>query len=153
MTNVAVLDRFWSKVFRPEHDGCWEWTAGCSGDGYGAFRSHGRQVGAHRFSFELHHGPIPSGMQVLHRCDNTICVRPDHLFLGTVTDNMRDKAAKLRGIHGANNPKAKLDEVEVRRIRERVARGECQRAIARELGVGYLAIYRIVHRLTWRHVA
>lgn len=150
----VIVDRFWSKVTVVEDDdSCWEWTAGCSGDGYGAFKVRGQQVGAHRYSYELNVGPIPDDMQVLHSCDNPLCVRPKHLFLGTVADNMADKAAKLRGPLGDRNPRAKLTESSVREIRRRVAAGASQRAIAREFKVGHLAVHRLVHRKTWRHVA
>jgi len=88
-------ERFWSHVAKS--DGCWLWTAHVNRTGYGHFalsRSRGRS--AHRVSHELNIGPIPSGMLVCHRCDNPRCVRPDHLFLGTPSDNMHDKVAKGR---------------------------------------------------------
>lgn len=89
-----AADRFWAKVAKG--DDCWLWTgavAGYPGNDYGAFNK-GK---AHRFSWELHRGPIPAGLFVLHKCDVTRCVRPDHLFLGTQKDNMQDMVAKGRG--------------------------------------------------------
>ena len=78
-------------------EGCWEIQGGAFVPyGYIRIRVNGRNVIAHRFSYSVHVGPIPSGLHVLHRCDNPRCVRPDHLFLGTHTDNMRDRAAKGR---------------------------------------------------------
>lgn len=78
-------------------DGCWVWTAGKNSDGYGEFYPTPRAlVLAHRFSFALVNGPIASGVMVLHHCDNPPCVRPDHLFGGTHSDNMRDAYAKGR---------------------------------------------------------
>jgi hypothetical protein len=88
--------RFWAKVQRGE--GCWEWQGANNGKGYGCFGKEGsRPYYAHRFSWELHAGPIPDGLFVLHRCDNRRCVNPEHLFLGTQGDNMRDMIAKGRG--------------------------------------------------------
>lgn len=89
--------RFWTKVKIAKQ--CWEWTASTYKKGYGSFWLNGRNVRAHRFSYEMLIGPIPAGMKVLHKCDNPKCVRPDHLFLGTINDNNKDKARKNR----ANN--------------------------------------------------
>jgi hypothetical protein len=89
-------DRFWAKVEKTE--GCWLWTGSRRPPGgYGQFRSANQQmVSTHRFSWELHNGLIPPGLCVCHRCDNPACVRPDHLFLGTMLDNNRDMMAKGR---------------------------------------------------------
>lgn len=87
--------RFWTSV--KSSAGCWEWMKGRSDErGYGVTADVGRKLQAHRASWELHYGPIPEGLFVCHKCDNPPCVRPDHLFLGTHLDNMRDMIAKGR---------------------------------------------------------
>ncbi len=93
--DAGLIDElFWPNVRRGS--GCWGWTALRHRDGYGiTSRTLGR-IRAHRLSWQIHNGPIPRGMHVLHRCDNPPCVRPDHLFLGTHADNMADKIRKGR---------------------------------------------------------
>lgn len=91
----SLVDRFWEKVNKTET--CWLWTASTQG-GYGQIGHdiYLRPVRAHRVSWELHYGPIPAGLDVLHKCDNPPCVRPDHLFIGTALDNVQDMLRKER---------------------------------------------------------
>lgn len=95
-----VEDRFWEKVSKTPD--CWLWTAAVRGTDfkYGVLgvgsRPKWRAVGAHRISWQLHFGEIPRGAFVCHACDNPICVRPDHLFLGDALANARDMARKGR---------------------------------------------------------
>lgn len=89
--------RFWAKVKKTDY--CWIWqgkaTCGKSRK-YGQFSIKNKSVEVHRFSWQLANGPIPKGMNILHKCDNPICVNPDHLFIGTNLDNIKDKMAKGR---------------------------------------------------------
>lgn len=161
--SIPLVERFWAKVDKSSgQNGCWTWTASTDHDGYGQIgNGSGRMVKAHRTSWELHNGPIPDGLHCLHRCDNPPCCNPSHLFLGTNADNMRDCAAKgrclaqahpERAARGASHGHVKLTEDAVTSIRERAERGEAQRAIGRELGVGQSAISKIVRRVNWKHV-
>lgn len=93
----TMEQRFKKKYLINEHTDCWEWTAAINNIGYGMFRfnNNGMRT-AHRVSYELHKGPIPEGQVVCHTCDNPKCVNPDHLWTGTMKDNMRDMASKGR---------------------------------------------------------
>lgn len=93
----TLLARFWKKVNKGE--GCWEWTAARSADGYGVIGAGGRGgplLRAHRVSYEIHNGPVPIGMYVCHHCDNPPCVRPDHLYAGTNQQNQLDAVKRGR---------------------------------------------------------
>lgn len=76
---------------------CWYWMGQVDRDGYGKVRFNGKYPTAHRASYEMHIGPISPGLCVCHSCDEPSCVNPDHLWLGTVADNARDREAKGRG--------------------------------------------------------
>jgi len=92
---VNDADRFWKKV--DKSGDCWLWISGRDRPGgYGQFSCAGKQIRAHRYSWELHNGSIPEGLWVLHRCDNPPCVNPAHLFIGDRKANMDDAAAKGR---------------------------------------------------------
>ncbi len=148
---IPVATRFWDKVRKTR--GCWLWT-GSTGEGYGQLNVEGKLETAHRISWEMHYGPIPDGMWVLHKCDNRPCVNPSHLFLGTPQDNMDDKMAKGRANNakGENTGNAKLTEKAVRSIRKDLARGESQSSVARRYGVYSTTIWLIAHGRTWTHV-
>lgn len=94
MNNEKAMERFWSKVEKT--DGCWIWKASTRHGGYGQFWDGKRKVAAHRFLFESSYGPVGDGIEICHKCDNPPCVRLDHLFAGTKTDNMRDAWSKGR---------------------------------------------------------
>ncbi|KKM63632.1 hypothetical protein LCGC14_1509480 [marine sediment metagenome] len=84
-----------SYVIDPESE-CWLWIKSLSDSGYGQFSVDGESISAHRYSWELHNGPIPDGLCVLHKCDVKPCVNPDHLFTGTNKDNSQDALKKGR---------------------------------------------------------
>lgn len=98
-------ERFWAKVRKGP--GCWEWTGSRTArDWHGVFVLKTWplppvRVTAHRYAWERVNGPVPAGMEVMHACDNPICVRLDHLSLGTHQENMRDASAKGRLVRAA----------------------------------------------------
>jgi len=146
-----VEPRFWRRVNKTPT--CWLWTGAFYTTGYGVMRVAGRNVRAHRVSWELEHGPIPDGLQVLHRCDVRACVRPDHLSLGTHADNVADRDNKGRQPRGELNGLAKLTQEQVRAMRaEYAAGGISQPALARRYGIAHGTLEAILHRRSWKHV-
>jgi len=91
---MAIEARFWPKVNKTQE--CWLWIGYRDARGYGRIMRQGKVCGTHRVSWEIHNGQIPEGMGVLHSCDNPPCVNPQHLFIGTQKDNMRDCTRKGR---------------------------------------------------------
>lgn len=154
---MELVDRFWSKVLKT--DQCWIWVGArmkmkYGRDHYGIFCRDGNprnKVLAHRISWELHHGTIPKGMLVCHKCDNPPCVRPDHLFIGTVGDNTHDSINKGRWACGENAGKVKLTELQVLEIIA-LPLSITTTEIARRYGIGHSQAQRIRAGTTWRHV-
>ena len=91
-------ERFWPKVNKQGANGCWEWTGSLDSSGYGAIKDTApskKNIRPHRYIMESL-GHNITGLSVLHKCDNPKCLNPDHLFVGTQTDNIRDMVAKGR---------------------------------------------------------
>jgi hypothetical protein len=147
----ALADRFWSKVDKTSS--CWLWRGCKTGAGYGQIRittaGQSKAIYAHRISWELTNGPIPEGLDVLHKCDNPPCVRPDHLFIGTQSDNENDSVSKGRWNHpkGEDHPKAILTLVQVAEIRRSIL---SQRKLAKQYSVSRGAIQAILNGRNWR---
>ncbi len=120
--------------------------------GYGKFSVDGKIVLAHRSSWELYNGGIPDGLLVLHKCDNPECSNPDHLFLGTCSDNSIDMSNKGRSTHGIKNTQAKLNPDEVLEIIRRLELGDSQQSIADNFNISQTSISSIEHGKTWRRI-
>jgi hypothetical protein len=134
---IPLQDRLLNKAARDPETGCWLFK-GCTigTSGYGQIGDGaGKLLLAHRASYALFCGPIPSGMMVLHKCDVRTCINPTHLFLGTGKDNMRDAKAKNRHQAGERHAFAKLTAREVRDIRARLAAGQHYIEVAEVFGI------------------
>lgn len=152
---IPIEQRFWSKVDRRGPNECWEWLASRN-KGYGqmsAGRRGDKPLIASRVSWEIAHGKIPNGLYVCHHCDNPPCVNPQHLFLGTLQDNFRDRYRKGRYPRGDRHPTTKISDGLALQIREAIKNGEEQQAIARRLGISETSVSVIKNgRKRWRHL-
>lgn len=110
-------ERFWRYVDVRSAGECWTWNGHRDKDGYGTLRVGRTQMRAHRFSYELHNGPIPDGELVRHACDNPPCCNPSHLGLGDHVDNMRDRVASGHYATGEAHPMARLTDAQAAEVR------------------------------------
>lgn len=156
-THAPVEVRFWRYV--DKSDGCWLWTGkSLNKKGYGQIQIGGqgtKHILAHRLSYEIHCGPIPDGMVVMHSCDNPGCVNPDHLSLGTQSQNILDAFARGRKnaipphVFGEKCGASKLTEAQAIDV---IKSSEPMKILAARFGVSNSAIERIKNGKTWRHL-
>jgi hypothetical protein len=155
--------RFWEKVDKSAGpSGCWIWKGGKDKNGYGRIRINKVEFGAHRLSWEIANcAKIPQGLVVMHKCDNPICVNPNHLMVGTHGDNHTDCARKGRnhkwsspGFTGEAYHKSTLTEKQVKEIRATYNRkaGMTLEKLGHLYNVTMVTICHIVHRKTWRYL-
>jgi hypothetical protein len=137
------------------------WTGFRDPFGYGRIHINCRKYAAHRLSWELHNGPIPTGMLVCHHCDVTSCVNPSHLFLGTDADNSRDKMEKgrstkgmkhERAVKGMKHGRAVLNDDLVRQLRASHEQGVTISELAKQVGMSPSGVGHVIRRYRWRHI-
>jgi hypothetical protein len=164
-----VVVRFWPKVNVPKHingmvdeNACWLWTSYTRTGRMGSGLTYGRikvkvggvwkHIAAHRLAYELTYGLVPEGKCVLHTCDVPLCCNPNHLFIGTVDDNNKDRVEKGRSSMGEAHPKAVLTEERVIEIVKLTKEGWTQRALAEKFNVGKRSIQNILEGKGWKHI-
>jgi hypothetical protein len=147
------IEQHFVKHVLPVSCGCTIWLGPTNEHGYGTLPYRGRISYAHRVRWVERKGPIPKGLNVLHRCDVPACVNVEHLWLGTQADNNADREAKGRGRgyfpKGDKHFKAKLTEAQVLAIRADL---RTSRAIAHAYGIEHATVQAIKHRRSWRHL-
>lgn len=133
---------------------CWIWMGRCNAKGYGYIEQWPRSIYVHRISHAIFHGPLATGIEVLHKCDNPPCWYPGHLFAGTHAANMADMRAKGRGspppIHrGESHHNATLSYAQINEMRSLWAKTKHdQRALAFRFGCSQSTVWRVVHHIT-----
>lgn len=172
-----MTELFWSKVLKSE--GCWMWNAYKDPAGYGSFGFRGTVQKSHRVAWQLSNGEIPNGMYVCHHCDNPSCVRPDHLFLGTPSENTQDcmrkgrrntpagfkqspewiakrttrlsELRKLRPFNlvGEKSPSAKLTNLQADELRALHRDGWSYRKLAGFFSISRSTAFNVVNELTY----
>jgi hypothetical protein len=143
-----------ARLSAPQTNGCRIWSACLDGHGYGIIGWDRRQFKAHRMAWTVANGPIPDKLHVLHNCpagDNPQCINPDHLWLGTHAQNMRDKERKGRAAHqrGEEHGRAKLTEAAVREIRQSAAP---KKELASKFGVSLGTVYAAANKSRWAYL-
>lgn len=168
------IERFWKYVSRGGGEQCWPWIGGKTHNGYARFTVGNRDFRASRISYFLSSGKDPHPLLACHKCDNRLCVRADHIFLGDHAANGIDASVKGRlasgdrhhwhlhperctpapGLKGERNPGAKLTEQEVRDIRSlHTLEASPFKDLGKQFGISPAAVRYIVTRKTWKHVA
>ena len=158
----GLRERFEANIMPIPECGCWIWMGAYSGKppyDYGKFGLDGESLWAHRVSWMVYKGVIPSGLNICHKCDTSLCVNPEHLFLGTQRDNIRDAITKKRmnphcnkvgaGERGENHHCAKLTDKEILEIR---ISNKSQRVLAGQYNIDQSIISKIKHFKIWKHI-
>lgn len=147
------LSRYFERnVIRSE--GCWDWKTKSRSEKYVRmdYAKGKPKISIHVYSWKVNFGDVPKGMYVCHKCDNTRCSNPQHLFLGTAKDNNRDCVNKDRHPKGERHGNAKLTEEIVKKIRHFLKMKIVATEIARQLKVSLHAIYHIKNGKTWKNI-
>ena len=150
---IPLQARFWSKS--KKKNSCLEWTATLFPNGYPQFWLNGTFVYGHRLAYKLAYGSIPKGMCVCHKCDNKKCIYPNHLFLGSISDNTKDAFKKGRMAKGETIGSSRLKEWQVIEIRKNYIKGKWGGGydkIAEKYNVTFGTIASLIKRRTWKHI-
>lgn len=156
-SKISALKEYFDKKVVKNEKGCWSWT-GYKCNGYGDMQAAGIRTQAHRASWIIHKGNIPDGLQVLHDCpdgDNPECTNPQHLWLGTQLDNMRDMIKKGRKVlrpKGSIPHNRKINDEIALEIKKMLSNKILFKDIARDLNISVYIVGDIAYGKTWKHI-
>lgn len=159
LTVPQQIDAFWKKVKKGADNECWMWLGATCGSNskYGHALFGGTLKKAHRIAYEITFGEIPKGMLACHKCDNSLCVNPNHIFIGTYRDNILDMIKKGRQVkatmRGEESPRCKITEAQVIKAKFlRRTQGLMYKEIAKATGISRTNVSSILEGRSWRHV-
>jgi len=154
---MKTLEEIFDNYTIDKTTNCWNWNRAIDSSGYGAVKYCGKKHNVHRLVWMLLHDNLEKGICVCHKCDNRKCINPDHLFIGTQSDNMKDCVNKGRYfsnvIRGEKNSWSKLSSkqvIEIRQLKE--SKKISNKEIAKQYKVGYTAISKIIRGENWKHI-
>lgn len=128
-----------------DQNNCWNWTGATKGKaGYGHLLVYNKSMSAHRYSWLAYKGPIAEGKEVCHTCDNRLCVNPEHLFIGSRSDNMRDCATKRR------HPNLKFSPEQIKEIRKLRSQGVLVKDLCKQFNCERSTIGRLTLNKTYK---
>lgn len=164
MLDDRLIERFKARRQKQKGKACWLWVGPPQPNGYGRMHFHRMYYYVHRLAWMIAYGNIKTTQLVCHRCDNRMCVRPSHLFLGTIQDNLSDMRSKGRGAKGSMFSTASLHEEDVQHIlykwkrwhhahRERGAKMLFCKRTSKIFNTSISAIYNVIQRNNYRHVS
>ena len=140
------MQRFWSKVDRRNKEECWNWKASTNNKGYGFFWYDYKMSLSHRIAWILTNGAVPKDKIVLHRCDSRICCNPDHLYIGTYSDNNNDRSCRNSDNQGGTQKKIYSADL-INKVVKLVSLGKTQREIAKVINTSQWKVWNILNRI------
>jgi len=139
--------------YEVDYNGCFNITSHYKDkDGYGKLYRNKKYLRAHRFVYEQMFGEIPEGLVVRHKCDNPSCINPEHLELGTIKENSKDKVERNRSAKGTEINTSKLTEYQVKKIKKELENGTLVKTLAKSYPVCESTLYKIKNNITWCHI-
>lgn len=154
LARKPIKDRLIENSSIDQETGCWNWNGSLINKGYGQISIKGKNCQPHRISWKVFVGEIPKGMQINHKCHNSKCINPEHLYTGTQQENIRDMdLSNRRSISfGSKCNQSRLNDGLIKIIRDSLSKGSRACDLANEFGVGRTCIANIKHKRTWKHV-